>query len=182
MIRWGIFVIGSVWLLYISRTSIRSLRSHGFYRFLAWEFMLGLLLINIGHWLEHPFRPLQIISWLLLIFSAFLVLNAVYLLKKAGHQGMQHDDPTLIGFEKTTTLVTTGIYRYIRHPMYASLLYLAWGIYLKNVSVLSTILILISTLLLILTARTEEKENLLFFGESYRNYMRRTKMFLPFFF
>ena len=182
MIRWGIFVIGSVWLLYISRTSIRSLRSHGFFRLLAWEFMLVLLLINTDHWFDHPFSSPQIISWFLLIISAFLVLDAVYFLKETGRPGRQHDDPTLIGFEKTTTLVTTGIYKFLRHPMYASLLYLALGIYLKDISVLSTILVFISTLLLILTARMEEKENLLFFGESYRDYMRRTKMFLPFVF
>lgn len=182
MIRWLIFVIGSGWLLYISRSSLRVPHSHGFYRFLAWEFMLILIIVNIDHWLDYPFNLLQIISWLLLIISVFLVLDAVYLLKKAGQPGMQHDNPTLIGFEKTTTLVTTGIYKFLRHPMYASLLYLALGIYLKDISVLSTILVFISTLLLILTARMEEKENLLFFGESYQDYMRRTKMFLPFVF
>jgi protein-S-isoprenylcysteine O-methyltransferase Ste14 len=33
--------------------------------------------------------------------------------------------------EKTTILVTTGAYRYIRHPLYSSLLFLAWGIFFK---------------------------------------------------
>ena len=182
MIRWIIFVIVSVWFLYISRTSLLVVHSHGFSRFLAWETMLVLLLINVEHWFYHPFSPLQIISWLLLIASIYLVLEAVYLLRKAGRPDAQHYDPTLIRFEKTTTLVTTGIYKYIRHPMYASLLYLTWGIYLKDVTGLSTILTSLSTLLLILTAKMEEKENLLFFGESYRDYMGRTKMFLPFVF
>ena len=34
-------------------------------------------------------------------------------------------------FESTTTLVTAGAYRYIRHPLYESGLMLAWGAALK---------------------------------------------------
>lgn len=182
MIKWILFVIGSVWLLYVSRSSVRVPHSHGFYRFLSWELMLILLLINMDHWFVHPFSLLQIISWLLLIVSIYLVLDAIHLLRTAGQPGDQHNDPALIGFEKTTTLVTTGIYRYIRHPMYASLLCLAWGVYLKEVSWESTILTLIATLFLILTCKMEEKENLRFFGNSYRDYMSRSKMFVPFIF
>ena len=144
--------------------------------------MLILFLINVDHWFSHPFGPLQIISWLLLIASLFLVLDAVYLLRTAGNPWDQHDDETLIGFEKTTTLVTCGVYRYIRHPMYASLLCLAWGIYLKDVSWISTALIVFATLFLISTARMEEKEDLQFFGSRYHDYMRRTKMFIPYLF
>lgn len=182
MIKWILFGVGSIGLLYVSRASLWSPHSHGFYRLLSWEVMLILLLLNIEHWFDHPFSLLQIISWLLLIMSIVLVLAAVYLLRKAGHPGGKHEDPSLLKFEKTTTLVTTGIYSYIRHPMYASLLYLAWGTYLKEVSWLSTILVLLATLFLIFTGKMEEKEDLQFFGPPYHDYMRRTKMFLPFIF
>jgi len=149
---------------------------------MAWEFLLILLLINVEFWFNRPFSLMQIISWLLLITSIFLVLDAVYLLRKTGNHGDQYADPTLLEFEKTTALVTSGIYHYIRHPMYASLLYLTWGIYLKELSWLSTILTVIITLLLIRTTQMEEKENLDFFGSSYRNYMSRTKRFIPYLF
>jgi len=39
---------------------------------------------------------------------------------------------------------------------------------------------MITTILLVITARIEEKENIVYFGEPYREYMRATKMFLPF--
>lgn len=45
----------------------------------------------------------------------------------AGKPASHRHDETLMSFEKTTALVTTGIYRRIRHPLYGSLLFLAWG-------------------------------------------------------
>ena len=81
--------------------------------------------------------------------------------------------------EKTTTLVTTGIYRYIRHPLYSSLLFLAWGVFFKSFSWASGSLVVVASLFLVLTARQEEREDLGYFGESYREYRKHTKMFIP---
>lgn len=77
-------------------------------------------------------------------------------------------------------LVTTGIYRYIRHPMYSSLLFLAWGALLKSVTPGTLTLTGIATLTLVVTAKVEEAEDLVRFGEEYRNYMLRTRLFVPF--
>jgi protein-S-isoprenylcysteine O-methyltransferase Ste14 len=88
----------------------------------------------------------------------------------------------LVAFEKTTALVTTGAYSYIRHPLYSSLLFLAWGIFFKDPSWLGGLLALGATLFLVATARVEEAENLRFFGEAYREYMKQTGMFVPFLF
>ena len=83
-------------------------------------------------------------------------------------------------WENTEMLVTTGIYRYIRHPMYSSLLFLAWGALLKSVTPGTLILTGIATLALVVTAKVEEAEDLARFGEEYRNYMQRTRLFVPF--
>ena len=85
-------------------------------------------------------------------------------------------------------LAARGAYRFIRHPMYASLLLLAWGICFKagaqHAAPLLTNLALagFASLCLYLTARVEERENLRRFGEEYRAYMRETKRFIPFLF
>lgn len=76
-------------------------------------------------------------------------------------------------------LITTGVYWYIRHPMYASLLYLTWGIAFKNPSVIIVIFAEATTIFLYLTVRVEERENLSYFGEEYRQYMKRTRRFVP---
>ncbi len=64
--------------------------------------------------------------------------------------------------------------------MYSSLLFLSWGALLKSVTVVTLLLTVAATLALVVTARFEEAENLARFGEQYRNYMRRTRLFVPF--
>ncbi|MBK8044287.1 MAG: isoprenylcysteine carboxylmethyltransferase family protein [Haliscomenobacter sp.] len=80
------------------------------------------------------------------------------------------------------TLVDSGIFRYLRHPLYASLLYLAWGILLKNPTPELWIVALLVSGFLYLTARADEKECKAFFGQAYSDYMTRSKMFVPFVF
>jgi protein-S-isoprenylcysteine O-methyltransferase Ste14 len=89
-------------------------------------------------------------------------------------------EPGLIGLEKTTVLVTEGVYRYIRHPLYCSQLLLAWGIFLKAPSWPGAALVAAATLSLWLTARFEETENLGYFGPDYREYMGHSWRFIPF--
>jgi protein-S-isoprenylcysteine O-methyltransferase Ste14 len=88
----------------------------------------------------------------------------------------------LYAFEKTTALVTTGIYAYIRHPLYSSLLLLTWGIFFKVLSFPGTALTLVATTFLIATAQIDEQECIRFFGNEYQEYMQKTKRFIPFLF
>ena len=48
----------------------RQPRSHGFYRFFAWEAILGLFLLNVDFWFRDPFAWYQIIAWTLLFASS----------------------------------------------------------------------------------------------------------------
>jgi protein-S-isoprenylcysteine O-methyltransferase Ste14 len=179
-VKLACFLLGTACLAYLSRASLVAPRSHGFYRFFAWEEILALALLNIEVWFRDPFSWHQLISWPLLVVSGLLVIVGVRLLRQRGKPDAQRDDVPLVAFEKTTTLVTTGTYRYIRHPLYSSLLFLAWGVFFKDPAWLGGLLVLAATLFLIATARVEEAENLRFFGEEYREYMKRTKMFVPY--
>lgn len=66
--------------------------------------------------------------------------------------------------------------------MYASLLFLSFGAFLKNISIGTILLMAIILVFLITTAKMEEKENIEFFGPSYVQYIGKTKMFVPFIF
>jgi len=176
------FLLGAMVLAYLSRASLAVPGSHGFYRFFAWLAILALALFNVGAWFRDPFSWHQLISWVLLVISAILVIAGVRLLRQRGEPDAQRDDVPLVAFEKTTTLVTTGAYRYIRHPLYSSLLFLAWGIFFKDPSWLGGLLAVAATLLLVATARVEEAENVRFFGEAYQEYVTQTKMFVPYLF
>jgi protein-S-isoprenylcysteine O-methyltransferase Ste14 len=175
-------ILGIVCLAYLSRASLAVPGSHGFFRFFAWLAILGLALLNVDVWFRAPASWHQLVSWPLLVFSAVLAIVGVRLLRQRGAPDARRDDVPLVAFEKTTTLVTTGAYRYIRHPLYSSLLFLAWGIFFKAPSWLGGLLALAATLFLVATARVEEAENLRYFGEQYKEYMQRTKMFVPFLF
>ena len=77
-------------------------------------------------------------------------------------------------------LVKRGAYKYIRHPLYTSLLLLGWGAFFKDPSILSAIFAVAASAFVIATARIEEKENLKRFGDDYAVYMKTTRMFIPF--
>ena len=169
-----VFVGASIFILWFSRASLRDWRLHGFFRFFAFESILALILLNAGVWFDDPFSPLHLLAWLFLLASLFLIVHGVYLLRVIGKpQG---------NIEQTTTLVKIGAYKFIRHPLYASLLYLAWGAFLKQVTWVTIVLVLAASLFLFATARVEEDENANKFGGAYAEYMRDTKRFVPFVF
>jgi protein-S-isoprenylcysteine O-methyltransferase Ste14 len=180
--KWTVFLLGTLGIAFLSRASLVAPRSHGFYRFFAWEAILALALLKIDIWFRDPISWHQLISWPLLVASAFLAIHGALLLKRMGEPDAQRDDTPMVAFEKTTTLVTTGAYRYIRHPLYSSLLFLAWGIFFKAPDWPGGLLAAVATLFLVATAKVEEAENNRFFGEAYKAYMLQTKMFVPFLF
>lgn len=179
MIRILLFFIISLFLLYFSRHSLKNPGTHGFYRFFAFEGILLLVLINHPHWFSNPFAPRHILSWLLLGTSIYFVVQSVLLLKKMGGHADREETPENHSFENTVNVVEEGLYKYVRHPMYSSLLFLGWGAFFKQVTPLTTILVFLVTGFLTAAAKVEEKENNRFFGNVYSEYMKRTKMFVP---
>ena len=175
-----VIAVGSLPILWWSRRSLLHPSSHGFPRFFAFEAILALVVLNAPHWFVYPLNAQQIASWLLLILSIFTVVWGVVLLRRLGRSRPTNDGSPEFKWENTERLVTTGIYRYIRHPMYSSLLFLTWGAFLKSVSLITFILAGVATLALALTARAEEAENIVRFGEEYRSYMGKTSRFVPF--
>ncbi len=76
-------------------------------------------------------------------------------------------------------LVTSGPYRYIRHPLYTfgTLLFLSFGMAADNW--LFAVLAIFAFILLALRTPNEEAHLIAAFGDEYRDYMRTTGAFLP---
>ncbi|MEP7135163.1 MAG: isoprenylcysteine carboxylmethyltransferase family protein [Chloroflexota bacterium] len=183
MTQWILFATGSLVLIAISWKSLRHPRSHGFYRFFAWECILGLLLSNAKFWFYKPLAWNQIIAWFLLFICLIPLGLGVHSLRTRGKPTQQRaGDASLLAFEKTTTLVTSGIFKYIRHPLYSSLFLLTWGIFFKSPAIAGIALAILSTLFLTLTAKADETECTQFFGNQYQEYIKHTKMFIPYVF
>lgn len=182
MVKTALFAAISAALLYISRASLLRPQSHGFYRFFAWESILALVLLNALRWFKAPYSSQQLLSWLLLLISAFLAVHGAYLLKVIGRPNQDRVDTELFKLEKTTSLVTVGAFRYIRHPLYSSLLFFTWGAFLKDPSRPGSLLAFSASTFLFFTAKKDEDECLRYFGDVYQKYMQGTKRFIPFLF
>jgi protein-S-isoprenylcysteine O-methyltransferase Ste14 len=152
--------------------SLRYKRYHGIARFFAFESVFILVLLNYKAWFINPFSLFQVISWILLILSAYIVIAGYLLLKRKGKPDSN--------FENTSVLVKTGIYRYIRHPLYLSIFLLGTGIMLKDPHLVQLVMGAINLIAVYITARIEENEMIVKFGDDYRIYMKETKLFIPF--
>jgi len=180
MVKIVVFIILSIPVVLVSWRSLWNIKSHGFYRFFSWECILWLFISNYKYWFVDALSVQQIVSWLLLVLSVYVLVAGIVLLRTRGKSKQSREDDTLHKFEKTTELVDTGIYNHIRHPLYASLLFLTWGICLKNITLPLFVISLFSSLFLYITARFDEKECIAYFGDKYQSYMKRSKMFIPY--
>ena len=110
-----VFIVASASI--VSRFCLRNYRSHGFYRFFAWEAILALILLNLDYWFYEPFRIPQLVSWLLLIASLYLVIRGMQLLGTAGKPGDRREDPSLLSLEKTTELDIVRFFYFLQLPV-----------------------------------------------------------------
>ena len=79
---------------------------------------------------------------------------------------------------KSGHLVTTGLYRYVRHPLYSAGLAFIWLIPLMTANVLAINSAL--TIYVVIGAYFEERKLLVEFGREYSDYAAVTPMFVPF--
>lgn len=80
----------------------------------------------------------------------------------------------------TGSLVKAGVYRYIRHPQYTGLLLLSFGMMAEWATLPMLILFPVIVVMYVRLAKREEKDMLKEFGDQYAEYMKATKMFIPF--
>ena len=177
-----IFVVLSSLIIYASWRTLFNVKSHGFYRFFSWECMAWLFASNYKHWFVNPFGIFQTISWILLCYAGYLAVVGMIMMIRKGKPHPLRDEKNLFGFEKTTQLIDTGVFKYVRHPLYSALIFVTWAIFLKNPTLILAFIAFTSTIFLYYTSLYDEKECINYFGDKYTNYMSRTKMFIPFVF
>lgn len=166
-------IIGTILIIVFSWfLSIKHKRYHGIPRFFAFESIFIMILLNYKVWFIDPFSIHQVISWILLILSLYPVSVGFYLLKREGNPDSN--------FENTSKLVKSGIYGYIRHPLYLSVFIFGMGVLFKDPESIQIMLGIVIFISIIITSGVEEKEMIAKFGDEYKDYMKETKMFIPF--
>lgn len=100
-----------------------------------------------------------------------------------GLYALFYNQPTNINIipdiKDNAVLITTGAYRYIRHPMYFAVIVMMLGVVLSNFNFMSLFLYILLIVVLFLKAK---KEEILWMekSEEYRRYMKRSKRIIPF--
>jgi methanethiol S-methyltransferase len=74
-------------------------------------------------------------------------------------------------------MVTSGLYSWMRHPLYTGGLLLIWLVPVMTLNLLMIFIIL--TIYLVLGAKLEEKRLIHEFGDQYREYRQRVPMLVP---
>ncbi|MFQ6115110.1 MAG: methyltransferase family protein [bacterium] len=136
----------------------------------------------------------EMFGWPLLIFLISPLVK-VPSLRGWAHQTLGHAGPILgtwvsmigllliaLGWRqiyKAEELVTTGLYRFIRHPQYTGIFLFTFGWILHWPSVITLVLWPILVAAYVWLARHEEKAVIEEFGDAYRQYARRTPRFFP---
>ena len=151
----------------------RTHQTYGLFRFLGFEFLAVLVAWNADGWFQDPLAIRQLVSWTIFVGSTALAVHGFHLLRSVGGARRRVVEDTL-------RVVEVGAYRYIRHPLYASLAFFGWGVFFKGVDIPSATLAFGATVFWYATARCEERFNVNRFGAAYSEYMKHTRMFVPF--
>ena len=128
--------------------------------------IIGVMLL-FSHGLRHS--PLA-----LSVFGLFLLFGIIAITHN--QLGNYHIQPKL---RENSELITTGIYTYIRHPMYTSVIGMMLGVLISTPTLVEFLLfgILIGVLLL----KAKKEESLwLNHDDAYEEYKRSSKFFIPF--
>jgi methanethiol S-methyltransferase len=116
-------------------------------------------------WKTNPhFGPFHILSFMF-IGGGFILISAAWkVLYDAQQQG---------------TLATAGPYSYVRHPQYVGFILVMLGFLVQWPTILTLAMFPMLTTMYVKLARSEEREALASFGDTYRSYMADVPGFLP---
>jgi len=120
--------------------------------FFKWEFIPEKQIIQV--------TPFSYFVGFLIIIIAFIILLVA--IKDLGRN--------LSPFPKTvknSNLVTTGIYRFTRHPMYYSLIFISFGVFLIKLSIYYLFLSISLSLIIKLKIALEEQ----YLNNKFKNYL-----------
>lgn len=124
---------------------------------------------NNGHLLRVFFKESKVISFIVhpgtdILFFAALIIIAIGW--KQIHRGQGQ-------------LVTTGLYKHIRHPQYTGFFLIILAFLIQWPTLLTIVMAPILIFVYIRLARKEEDYMIREFGDEYNNYMKSTGRFLP---
>lgn len=115
------------------------------------------------------------IMGILLIFCGGVIALLALIVNRPGNFNVRPNPKT------SGMLITTGIYHYIRHPMYCSLFFVGLGLVFCQLNAAKLIAWVLLLVTLVLKARIEERALMTIYPD-YKKYQQTTWAFIPLFF
>jgi len=180
-----LFLLSSIRLYYTvaaikSGSSFSVSRSGSLRAFLAWFLYVFILLSAIVYilassWLAWAALPLPpALRW----FGVGIGIGSVFLLFWV-HRTLGRNFAAAGIIQARQTLITTGPYHWVRHPMYTTFFTISVTVALIAANWMIIMMCLLFGILLPSIIQTEEQTLLEKFGDDYREYMKHTGRFLP---
>ncbi len=136
--------------------------------------LLSLLSLVLSIYKMIPTFQLEELNFLFIIMGIILILIGIVLWTFA----VIKSKITLEILDNN--LVTTGIYSYVRHPIYSAFLFISSGLIILSQNMLLFLLpVLYWIILTIGMIKTEEKWLLEKFGDEYLEYSKKVNRFIP---
>jgi len=85
----------------------------------------------------------------------------------------------VFGKNRQSGVIRSGVFRFVRHPIYLAEILLYLGLLMFNISLAAVIIWIAGIVFLNYISRYEEKLLLARFGEDYKRYMKETGMWVP---
>jgi len=120
--------------------------------FLQWEFLPQKQIIQAS--------PFSYFLGILIIIIAFIIM--LFSIKDLGRNLSPFPRPI-----NNSSLVTTGIYRFMRHPMYYSLIFISFGVFITKLSIYYLFLSISLSLILKFKIALEEQ----YLNNKFKNYL-----------
>lgn len=127
--------------------------------------------VNLGFLLGSFITAVKITASFLLLASILLLVYSQSSLGASWKIGLEK--------ERKTKLIQTGMYKYCRHPIYFAMSLFYISLFFLLPSILLLVVLIGNILALVLTAQKEEKHLVEEFGDSYKNYIKKTGFIFP---
>ena len=138
---------------------------------------IAALIVFVVHPPTMAWSAVPLPAWLRWTGVPFGVISGILMIWSMAHLGRNLTDTVVT--RRDHTLITSGPYRWVRHPFYTSAALAAVANGLVSANVFIFVSGTLAFALLVVRCRKEEEKLVERFGARYVNYARRTGRFLP---
>jgi len=172
---WAYIIVAVIWLVIILVWLVPVIRQrivHEIYMAPGLGIMFTLIVLISTVWESGDIVPLAYVGLALYVPAAVFVIASFATLR---HRGKPES-----GWEPTTELIESGVYKIVRHPLYFGCALFTVGLMFIIQSVPATVLGLVAILCFVMASVKEDAFNIEKFGDAYREHMKKVSLWNPF--